>query len=285
MIGIFDDAGNRLAIDFNDLTLNDPNDPVDDLFEINAVITSGSFDTTIDSDPSGDGAEVSPARKIMYVVRIDGTVRAPTLAKLYDKKRDLSLAFDPSIASRNNPDTHGFTDLDFSVPTTDTAEYASGLIPSRYVARSRKEVVPIDAEYSGTAAFFSAELLVKDPRRVYQTLETLSGAGTANNKGNAPADLTLTITMAGAGSGAYFIRRVGSDTGTKDLTLDLSGLSNGEVVVVDMANRQITVDGADTPSLYSAGDYFDLDPGNNTITYSNTTNATSVLSWRRSWTV
>lgn len=283
MIGLYDDDGNRLSVTFNGLTLNNAADDSDDTYELNAVITAATYDTTVDSDPSGDGAVISPARRIMYVVRLDGTVRAPTFAKLYDKKKALSLAFDPAHWSRREDTAHGFTNLDFSVPTEDTAEYASGLVPSRYVARSRREVVPIDSMYQGTSAFFTAELLIKDPRRTGQTLETRTGAGTATNEGDTFADATVTITMSGAGSATYAVSRTGDISGLTTLTLNLSGRSNGQVVTVDMANRRIYVDGTENMGLFVSGDYWDLDPGDNTIGITNGTNASTVISWRRSW--
>lgn len=283
MIGIHDDDGLRLAQTYNGLTLNDPADPEDDTFEVNQVITIAAFDSRLDSDPSEDGAELTPAKRIQYLVRVDGTVRAPTLAKLFDKKRLLVLAFDPASTSRKNPSTNGVLPYDFSVPTEDTDEYTSGLVPSRYYARSRGSVVPPDSMYTGMACFFSVELIVPLARRFLQTEDTLAGAGDADNEGDAPTWPTLTVTMAGAGDTDYTITRDGLDTSSKTLTLDLSGLSDTEVVVVDPQLKKITVDGVDAPELYVSGDFFDLDPGVNTITYANTTNATSSLAWRRAW--
>lgn len=283
LIGLHNDAGARLAQTYNGLTLNDPADPENDTFEVNQAIAIAAFDSSLDADPSADGAELTPAKRIQYLVRIDGTVRAPTLAKLYDKKRLLSLAFDPAGTSRANPSTNGVLPYDFSVPTEDTDEYTTGLVPSRYYARSRGSVVPPDSMYTGTACFFSVDLIVPLARRFLQTEDTLAGAGEADNEGDAPTWPTLTITMAGAGNAAYAITRDGPDTGSETLTLDLSGLSNGEVVIVDLRIKHITVDGVDAPELYVSGDFFDLDPGVNDISYANTTNATSSLAWRRAW--
>jgi hypothetical protein len=288
VIGLYTDAGARLAVTMpNGLVLNNPSDEPNDTFELNAVITAAQFDTSIDSDPTDDGAIVSPAKRVLYVVRLDGTVRAPTLAKLYDKKQLLAASFDPSLASRTYPSTDGFSAMTFSVPTTDTTEYATGLVSSIYYVRSRKEVVPIDSMYQGTAAFFSAELLLRDPRRYYGTADTLGSvaSGTADNEGDAPTWPILTLTMAGPGNVAFTMERVAPLNGTKQLVLDLTGLSASDSVVVTFERGRITVNGSDAPERYVSGDFFDLDPGENTITYTNFGNATRSLSWRRAWTI
>jgi phage-related protein len=72
---------------------------------------------------------------------------------------------------------------------------------------------------------------------------------------------------------------------TKSLVLNLSGLSNGNVVIVNMDARTITVGGTDTMSLYVSGDYWMIEPGNNAIALANTTNATTVVSYRPAWSL
>jgi hypothetical protein len=288
MIGLFDDSGARLAIAANGLTLNSMTaaTPTTRLsgYEVNSVTTVGVFDTSVDSDPNDDGSAVTPAKRTMYLVRIDGVIRAATQAALYDMKRDLAEAFDPSLASRTSPTTHGLLPLTFSVPTLDTDNFSNGLAPCKYVGRSRGSVVPIDSEYQGTSAYFSIEWLVPGARRLRQAASTITGSDTATNSGDSPTWPTLAITMAGAGSATYTIQRVGA-SGTKSLVLDLSGRSTGQVVSVDVENSSVSVDGVVTDALYVSGDFFDLDPGSNTITVSNTTNATTVMTFYWAWVV
>ena len=283
MIGIFDDAGARLAVTLPGITLNNPADDPLDTFEINGVVTTSQIDTAIDSNPSKTGAIISPARRIIYLVRVDGTIRAPSLAKLFDKGVLLASALDPDFLSRQNPSTNGFVDMDFSVPTTDTTEYPTGLVPSRYRVRPRNTVVPADSMYTGTSAFFAAEFLLRDPRRVYQTLESRVGAGTVDNEGNTYAGVVVSIAMSGAGQAGYVVDLNGD--GVTGPTLDLSATLNGDVIVIDMDAGTVTKNGVDAITLMTSGTFFDIPPGSSTIGITNGTNATTTIQWRRSWTI
>jgi hypothetical protein len=287
VIGLYDDSGNRLAVTFPGITLNAPADPADDTFELNSVVTLQPTDGPLEQRPADDGSEVHGLRKQMSIVRLDGTIRAPSLAKLYDKKRLLASAFDPARAAHEDTtDGTGLQALDFSVPTTDTDTWPTGFVPSRYYARSRQVPIPADSQTTGNACFFSVELVVPDARRCSQAEATLSGAGTATNEGDYRAWPTLTITMAGAGSATYAVTNNPDLSGiaSSTLTLDLSGCSAADVVEVDMQSRTTPKNGTDsTDELYVSGDYFEVEPGANVLSYANTTNATSVLGWRHAW--
>lgn len=280
----------RLAFTYNGLTLNDPDDDKDDTFEINTIAPGALFDQTFDSDPAGDGTEVGNVRRTALMLRIDGTLRAPTYGRYFDKRVALAEAFDPALAAYKNaaasgitPASWGVLPLDFSVPTLDTANYATGLVPSRYYARSRGGVYIPTSQYSGLAGFFSIEMIVPDAVRYLQTTSSLNGAGTLDNAlADAPSAATVTITMAGAGAINYTITRTGTYS-TKALVLDLSGLASSDVVTVDMKRKRIWVDSTETPGLYVSGDYFDVEPNSQTISIANATNATTVTSWRRAW--
>lgn len=282
MIGLYDDNGVRLSITYNSLVLNNPADDPLETYEVNTVTIADAIDTVMDSDPSDDGSETGPVRKAMYVVRIDGVIRASTQKKLFDKKKALAAAFDPALVARNNPTTFGLIALDFSTPTEDGA-FPAGFIPCRYYARARKMPIPPISVYTGTSAYFTVELLVADPRRYYQTQESKIGSGVATNSGDYQTWPTVTITMAGAGSATYSVD-VAPD-GYQPLVLNLSGRANLDVVTIDMKNRKISVNGVETPSLYVSGEYFPLSPGGNTIALLNIANATTVTTWYRAWAV
>ena len=291
MIGIFaENDATRLAVTYNGLTLNDPADPKDDTYEINTIVYGAQFDQTFDSDPAGDGSEVGNVRRSMLVVRMDGTLRAPSMAKFFDKKVAIAKAFDPALAAYKNatasgvtPATWGVLPMDFSTPTLDTANYASGFVPSRYYARAKSGVYVPTGQFTGEAGFFSVEMLVPEARRYLQTTSTRNGGGTLDNSlADYPSWPTLTITMAGAGSATYTITRTGTYS-TTALVLNLSGLANGNVVTVDFAKRRIYVGTTETPSLYVSGDYWEVEPTSQTVSITNTTNATSVVTWRRAW--
>lgn len=281
MISLFDDTGARLTVTYNGLSLNVDSDSPDETYALDTVTVVPQYNTNIDQNPNADGSLLGPVHRTLLLVRIDGVVRAPTLAKYAERVKNLVAAFDPAEVYAANESSDGAIALDFTTLTTDTTNYATGKVGSRYYARCRGLYVPVSSAFTGSAGFFTAELVVPNPVRLAQALDTLTGAGSADTRaGNTKTWPTLTITMAGAGSATYAIT-----VGSSSLTLDLSGRANGEVVVVDMENKSIKVDGAETQSLYVSGDWFSLPDANNTVAYANTTNATSVLSWRRAWVI
>lgn len=284
MIGVFSDDTTRLAIAYNGLTLNSPTDPSDDTYEVNAAVVAPQLDTIEDPNADDDGLEAYKVRKVRAIITIDGTMRAPTIARLFDKSKAFVAAFDPAKASHENPATAGFLPLTFSTPTLDTTNYATGLVPSRYFARARRLFVPAVSEYTGYSAFFRCELEAADPRRYLQTIDSKSGAGDA---GNTLADYrsfpVLTLTASGAGSATYTISRAVSGFTTKQLVLNLSTLVNADVVLVDMAAHSITKNGVYAPSLYVSGNWFEIEPGTNTLTITNGTNITTVTAWNRAF--
>jgi hypothetical protein len=284
MISLFTDAGAKLPITYNGLTLNDPDDPVDDAYEIDLATPHSNYIAIADERPTGDGTEIYEARKVSKAYLLAGRVTAPTYAELYDKIEALAAAFDPALLSFNNASTFGFLALDFSTLTNDTTNYPTGIMSCRYYARPLTSIDRLPTKFDGKSFLFSIPLMMRDPRRYLQTTSTQTGAGTITNIGDYPSPATLTITMAGAGSATYAARN-NAVIGDETLTLNLSGRSNGQVVVVDMDAKTITVDGTSMPSLYVSGDYWPVEPGANVITFTNTTNATSVVSYRRAFSL
>lgn len=300
-------AGTRLAMTYNSLTLNSPNDTLvsramtagPDTYEINSIVGKTNFDYISELNQQRDGMEVYPFRKVNRIETLRGTIRAPSQAKLHDKIKALANAFDPAKIAHDNDPTGAnpnnmFIAFDFSTPTTDTSNYASALVPSRYYALPLVIPEPVIDMSTGFAAFFDITLLMRDPRRYWQTLSTLAGAGTIDNSlGDYRSWPTLTITMAGAGSATYSVTNTTTLHGAVKLTLDLSTCQNLDVVTIDFERRKITRTRSATTSDFmsayvsSVGDgYFHIDPvASNAITYANTTNATSSLSYRRCWSI
>lgn len=276
MIGLFDDNGSRLTVTIQAIELNKESDPADDRYEINTIRPSTSLDYVSDPKPEIDGLEVYAPRKVGRLLIVDGIIRAPTIAKLFDKMNSLAGALDPVKLYEANPSTFGFVPLDFTTPSV------AGNLACRYYVRPNKVVEPFVLEHPRHTAAYTLELLLRDPRRYLQAQSTLAGGGIAANAGNYKTWPTLTITMSGAGSATYTITN--STTG-EGLVLNLTGLVNADVVVVDMEARSIKKNGVDTPALWADGDFFDLEPGNNTILYANTTNAASSLAWRSAFAI
>jgi hypothetical protein len=284
MWAIFDDSHRRLAATFNGLTLNDPTDDPQDYYEISEIVPRTSYEAVTDANAQRDGMEVYEARKVVRTILVRGMIRAPSIAALYDKTEALAVAFDPALASLNNPSTDGFLPLDFSVPTEDRTNYLDGFIPSRYYLRALDPPDPPDSRYIGTSQRFAMTLMARDPRRYLQSTLTLAGAGTfANTKADYISWPTVTITMAGAGSSTY---QVANSTLGRTVWLDLSGRSPSDIVVVDMENQQVTINGTVNNGIVGTSTaWFWVKPGNNTIAVTNGTNATTSTTARPAFVI
>jgi len=190
----------------------------------------------------------------------------------------MAAAFDPDAVTRDNPDTFGFLPLDFNVPTADTVNFPTELMPCRYYVRAEEAFEPPYSQYAGIAVPFSLPLMAADPRRYLQAASSLTGAGVADNSiATVWSWPTLTIVMSGAGSATF---QIANTEASGTLTLKLSERTNGDSVAVDMERRSIKVNGVDAPNLYISGDFWHMEPGANTITVTNDTNASPTLTWR-----
>lgn len=282
----------RLLITYNGLSLNNPADTLvaqttgPNTYEIDTVAGSTAMDYLSEVNQQRDGLEVYPFRKVNRIVTLRGIIRAPSVAQLHDKIKALANAFDPAKIGHENSDP--FLALDFSVPTTDLANYPTGYAASRYYALPMRVPDPVIDYAVGLTASFDIVMLMRDPRRYLQTAVTKTGSGTiSNSKADYRSWPTLTITMAGAGNAAYAYTNNPALAGiaTSTLTLDLSGCVNNDVVVVDMERRTITKNGASAMSMYVSGNYFEIEPGDNVISIANTANATSVLSFEPAFSI
>lgn len=286
MIAIFNDSGSRLTVAYNGLSMNVAADNNDDTYEINSVVTGDAYTVLHDDRPNDDGSELSSAvRKTMKIIRIDGTIRAPSVAKFMDKRQALAVAFDAAKIARENS-SDPYLPLTFSVPTTDTVTYATGLISSKYLVLPKRLTLPAISQYTGESGFFSVELEAIDPRRYYATLQSTTaivGSGSqvyANTKANTDSPGTLTITMSGAGSATYTV--YDDSLGLTHLVLNLSTLTNGQYVTVDMKSKSISLSGTAAPQLYVSGDFWNIPPDDYLsagLVVTNGTNASTVMSW------
>lgn len=247
-----------------------------DIVEVNRVVPQTAFSGVLEQRSFGDGLEVYATYKRQKRLMLFGMIRASTKGALYDRVEEFAAAFDPALVSRNDPDNSGFRPLDFSVPTSDTVTYVGGVVPCRYYVRAEAALDAPISQHQGLSVPFVLSLLAADPRRYLQAVSSLTGAGIADNsQGTYPSWPTLTIAMTGAGSATFAI-----DNDGQTLTLDLSGLVNGDSVAVDMASRAITVNGVAAPERFVSGEFFEIEPGSNNITVTNDTNASPTLSWR-----
>lgn len=124
------------------------------------------------------------------------------------------------------------------------------------------------------------QLKARDPRKYLQTQSSLSGAGTAANAGTYPTPVEITITASGATSTSLEI----VNTTTSKTIYVTTAMANNDVLVIDTFLHSAKLNGTETRSMLGAGtDWWLLNPGNNTITINNGTNATIVTRWRSAW--
>ena len=269
----------RIARVYNGLTVNDGTYPI----SFSAV--SDSFDAVTNPHAQRDGMEAYPTRKIQAVIREDGIVKAATLAALHDAIEALNAAFDPINAQNadSSIEDKGFLPYTFSVPTADTGNYATGLIPMQVYAKALHLPVLRTTKFDGYSARFALLLQVVDPRRYLQTSETaVTGtSGTlVNLLGKYPSDIVYTVVTSGAGSAAHTIAN--STTG-ESLVIDLSSAAG--TYVVDFTRAKITKGGTDFSQGYVSGTYWQVRKGvSDSYLISNNTNVTSrSLVWRRAF--
>ena len=284
MISLFDAADARLALTYNSLTLNNPADAVDDSIEVNDWAIRQTIDFVQDANQNTDGLEAYDPRKQGTLLVLAGRALAPTQAKLMDRLKLMASTFDPVLVNRNNPSVNGFIPLDFSTLTNDTGNYATGKVPARYYARPRVSLA-LTSPQGKNAMLWRAELLLRDSRRYLQSTSSANlTANTTNSVSNALADYpswpTFTFTATGAGPSNVTLAKGSLLSSTPQIVLDLSGLINTDVVVVDMEKRTIVKNSIPAMNIYVSGSFFDLSPGNNNITTNSLTNLTVSVAWR-----
>ena len=289
VFSIFDNAGARLALTYNGLTMNDPASAIDSRIEVKRLRARIGTRYVLDDRQHSDGSEVQDAFKTRLELDLTARILRPSRALLYDACQDVAAAFDPALVSRNNQSTRGFLAFDGSSPTADTANYPSGLIAKRLYVRPVEPILPIvvtggnvRAEATRAEAWFQAAFMAQDPRVYLQAESSLAITGTSQVATNTKADYaswpTLTMTVAStAGAAVAFNNTIES---LPPLTVDLSGLA-GHQVVIDMDKHKITVAGIERPERYVSGDWFEVHPGSNTITVSSITGiSAATLTWR-----
>jgi hypothetical protein len=281
MIPVFKTDTLRNPMAYNGLTINVQNGGTDgeqqNIIEVTKTSAHTTIRTTQEARQNTEGLLATKAYKAGRVYLIEGFVRHSTYGGLHDLVASLAAAYDPGYATHQDQTNFGFLAFDFDVPTADDVTYPSGFQASRIYARAMSTVEPIMDDAIGLAAPFDIQLLLREPVRYLQTAESRTGAGTLTMKGNHPSWPTVTITMSGAGNAAFAI---GNSTEGKTLTLNLSGMVNNDIVVVDMLNRRITKNGVEDMTSYVSGDYWHVHHGANTITVANGTNASAVVSAR-----
>lgn len=268
----------RIARVYNGLTVND------DTYPIAFSAVSDSFDAVTNPHAQRDGMEAYPTRKVQAIIREDGIVKAASLEALHDAIEALNAAFDPINAQNADSSTEdkGFLAYTFDVPTTDSSNYSTLLIPMQVYAKALQLPVLRTTKFDGYTCRFTLLLQVVDPRRYWQTGSSVTGTGGSlvNTLAKYPSDIVYTVITSGAGDANHTIAN--STTG-ESLVIDLS--SGAGTYIVDFARAKITKGGVDFSQAYVSGTYWQVRKGvSDTYAISNNTNVSSrSLAWRRAF--
>ncbi len=247
-----------LVITLGALTLND--DPADANGAMWDVVALEGWDSpelrsSILALPGEDRQAIGPLRYNARALSIVGECVVPTEAAYWLSKTKIMTATELTRA----PGTLTVTET-----TTKKIEvYRIGRVLWRPVHSLRR-------------ADFEIPLIAPDPRILANTATTLAGSGTATNTGNFKASPTLTVT--GAAAGPIVIT---NSTAGKSVSITTS-VPGGQQLVVNFRARTVLLNGVNRYDLVaSTPQWFDIAPGNNTITYSG--GGTPSLSWNDSW--
>lgn len=149
-----------------------------------------------------------------------------------------------------------------------------GTDPRLYSAEATETIVPLG---SGTMSGLTFPLTFP---LAFQAGSVPPGLATLNNTGTTESYPTITI------AGTVATPRVENVTTGATLELDLS-LTGSDVVVVDMAKRRITYNGANAlGALTSGSDFWALAAGENLVSFRapiSTTSATATFTYRSAW--
>lgn len=277
MIPIFDDDNNRMPIVYGDLRLNEPiNGNKLHIYEVNAVLVRDVFSGTVEPRPAGDGSEVYGTRKSAKLVRLDGIMRAPSLAALSDMGIELRGYLDPAYLSKLDVTGHGFAPLEFDVLSV------AGNDESYVLARPVQNPDYMMDQYLGKNMPFRIEFLCADPRRYLLTanLYTLTGTDTeaVTQQGNYPSIPAIEITMSASGSSDF---RLINHALSHDpwIGFNLSSLSGGDDLVIWPNDKIVTVNGDRADSIVNQWDTdgFLIYPGTHNIEALNANNAVTEI--------
>lgn len=295
-IPIFKDGSNdkpvRIAHDYNGLTLNDPTDDPDNTYLIEQTSEQLFYDSVVEPNAETDGSHAAEVRRVQSLHRIDGWVKAPSLAALHDKIAALNEAFDPVLAYDNtNHYDRGYLPYDFDVPTANTDDYATGLIAARYYLQAIQLPVAVHTKFDGFQARYNLMMRAIDPRAYLQTTESNNRTGDGvltldNTLATYPSWPVITIAFTTAASTDITLKRT---TGT-DLTIHLEAdnLSDsaGETLTIDPYKKTYEyADGTDKVSAIKvATRFWQVLPQSNSITIAGApANAVITVTWRRAF--
>src|SRR3989304_205256 len=179
------------SITFRSLNINNAADDEQDTYLIEDVSASDAWQQGTEPYPDRDGSQTFEPFAMSKLFRVRGWVRGSTLRKLYDKIEAINEKFHPVLcyAADTSAYNKGYLPITFDVPTNDTANYATGLIPSQYYVQAIRPPVSQFTKFLGFSARIDFLLQAADPRRYLQS----SSSGNRTDNGT----IVLSNTLAG----------------------------------------------------------------------------------------
>lgn len=207
------------------------------------------------------------------------TLFATTTAKMNELIQDLKEALNPDLLEADP--TYGDGTKYYGYHPLEWTEDVGATSRAFRVFAKPKEIPQVATDsLSGNIRRTTLEFKVADPRKYLQTQSTLSGAGTAANAGTYTTPVVITVTASGATSTSLTI----TNSTTGESIYVTTALSNGQVLVIDTGSHSVKLDGTETRSMLSGtSTWWLLNPGNNTLAISNSTNASVSFAWYSAW--
>lgn len=284
--------GTKNLLTFRSLELNKASDSESSTYHIEEVVESDAWQQAFEPLPNRDGSQAYEPFMIYKLFQVRGWVRADTLAALFDKIETLNKTFHPvnCYLADTSSFNRGYLPIDFNVPTADTANYATGLIPSRYYVQAIRLPVVVETKFDGLSARIDFLLRAVDPRRYLQT----SSSGNRTSDGTLVLDNSLAsirswptiviVLPAGAPSGTATIA---TSENSNVVSIDLSQLAASTSYTLDMQARTFvkTSDGTSKIAAVTGGSqFFDLLAKSQTITFAGFAASTDLtVTWRRAF--
>lgn len=234
---------------------------------------------------TGQGGDLGDANKTFRYIAVSGTIIATTQAKLDDAVSALLATFDIDECQLASPSTEGLFPFTFYSPT-EIVGY-SPVQKERFLCRPAGFPTLAERRSGGLSLPYAIELVCADPRRYLDTATTITLNSGNSFSATCPNWTALvgahvypvvTITMAGAGASNFAFDFATDLPGAT--ILNLSGLSNGNIVTYDCATGKILVGATERADLRTSG-VSTIQPyivaGGAVASCVNTTNVTSVV--------
>lgn len=280
------------SITFRTLNINNAADDETDTYLIEDVSESDAWQQAMEPYPDRDGSQTYEPFAMSKIFRVRGWVKSTTLRKLYDKIETINEKFHPVKTYLADTATYnrGYLPITFDVPTNDTANYATGLIPSQYYVQALRLPVNMSSKFQGFNARIDFLLRAADPRRYLQSSSSANRTGNGtiscnNTLAGYPSYPVITIVTTTAPSGTPTIARTSPTGGTISFTG--ASLAGSKTYILDTQAKTFKESGGTDKisALVGGSKFFDIQDGvSNTITLASwPTDVVVTVAWVRAF--